>query len=82
MRESERNWKRAGRAESFPPKSFIYGEDPFTVLVWGFYIAPTKQNFKKNQNQKLLQGIKWEENQKGEQKLTSQKGSRKEQSIG
>ena len=33
---------------------------------------------KKKQNQMLLQGIKWEENQKGEQNSTSQTGSRKE----
>ena len=74
--------EREGRVESFPPKSFINGEDTFTLLVWGFYIAPAKKNYKKNQIQKLLQGIKWEENQKGEQNLTSQTGSMKEQLKG
>ena len=83
MKESEGKRKEAGIAERLPPKkNFINGEDTFTVLVWGFSIAPAKQNYKKNQNQKLLRGIKWEENQKGEQKLTSQMGNRKEQSTG
>ena len=61
MRETR---ERKGRAEIFPPKSFIKGEDTFTVLVWGFYITPAKKKYKKNQNQKIIQGIKWEENQK------------------
>ena len=40
MRESGGKRKEAGTAEKFPPKkNFIYGEDPFTVLVWGFYIG-------------------------------------------
>ena len=47
--------EREGRVESFQPKSFINGEDTFIVLMWGFYIAPAKQNYKKNQNKKLLQ---------------------------
>ena len=42
------------------------------------YTAPAKEKLqkKKNQNQKLLQGIKWEENQKGEQKSKIQTSSR------
>ena len=40
------------------------------------YIAPAKAKLQKNQNQKLLQGIKWEENQKGEQKLKIQTSNR------
>ena len=83
MKESEGKRKEARELKASRQKeTFINGEHPFTVLVWGFYIAPAKQNYKKNQNQKLLHGIKWEENQKGEQKLTSQTGSRKEQSTG
>ena len=57
-----------------------------SLLQWskGLYTALAKQNYKKKkkQNQKLLQGIKWEENQKEEQSSTSQTGSMKEQATG
>ena len=49
--------------------------DAVTVLVWGFYCQTPLQNTKKNQKQKLLQGIKWEENQKGGIKVKKSKSS-------
>ena len=57
--------KKCGRDESFLPKrNFIKEGDPLTVLVWGFY-SQTLYKLPKNQNQNLLQGIKWEEKEKG-----------------
>ena len=48
------------------------------------YTAPAKKNYKKNQNQKLIQGIKWEENQKcNKKKSKSNKSQESEQwSVG
>ena len=46
-------------------KSFSFSLD---TVHRSLYTAPAKQNYKKNQNQKLLQGIKWEENQKKDKK--------------
>ena len=49
--------------------------DAVTVIVWGFYSQTPLQNTKKNQKQKLLQGIKWEENQQGGIKVKKSKSS-------
>ena len=63
-----------------PAQNFIIGEDPFYNACLGLLYYPSQAKLQNNQNQKLLHGIKWEENQEGEQKLTSQTGRRKEQS--
>ena len=61
MRESGGKRKEAGTA----PAYFINEQKLSLVTVHRcLYIAPAKKNYKKNQNQKLLQGIKWEENHK------------------
>ena len=81
MRENERKEEtdeRAGRAESFLPKSFISEQKGLPIIVHQELIyCPSQRKItkKKNQNQKLLQGIKWEENQKGEQKSKIQTSS-------
>ena len=63
-----------------PTHNFIMEEIPFYSACVGLLYFPSQTKLQNNQNQKRLQGIKWEENEKGEQKLTSQMGSRKEQS--
>ena len=75
MREKE----KIGKTRAFA-KSFITGEDSFYSACVGLLYCPSQAKLQNNQNRKLLQGIKWEENQKGEQKLTSETGSRKEHS--
>ena len=61
MRESGGKRKEAGTA----PAYFINQKKLSLVTVHRcLYTAPAKQNYKKNQNQKLLQGIKWEKNHK------------------
>ena len=57
MRENERKGERVGRAESFPPKSFINGEDdPLQCLYGGFYSQPLIQNTKKKPKEKAITG--------------------------
>ena len=69
--------EKSGRAESFPP-NFLMSKKFFFWLQCSrsLYTALAKQNYKYNQNQKLLQGIKWEENKKcnkKSQKATSRR---------
>ena len=66
MRENERKRrkKKSGGDESFRPILLMSKNFPLVTVHRSLYIAPAKQNYKKNQNQKLLQGIKWEENKK------------------
>ena len=65
MKESEGKRKEVGTVERFPPNLLMSQKDiPRLQCSRSLYTAPTKQNYKKNQNQKLLQGIKWEENKK------------------
>ena len=66
MKEKKRKWKEAGTVERFPP-NFINGQkerSPYYSAPGAYILPQLKQNYKKNQNQKLLQGIKWEENKK------------------
>ena len=67
--------ERAGRVESFPPKTFI--SEPKRSLYYnvpGAYILPQPSKItKKNQNQKLLQGTKREEKKKGTKKVKNKK---------
>ena len=66
MGESERKGKEAGELKAsrqkeillMPKKVFV------TVLVWGFYSQTPFTKYQKNQNQKLLQETKREDNQK------------------
>ena len=64
MRESEGKRKGVGTAKRFPLILLMIKSSPLVTVHRSLYTAPAKQNCKKNQNQKLLQGIKWEENQK------------------
>ena len=65
--------ERERRAESFPPKNFINEKKGLPITVHQELIyCPSQAKLQKKQNQKLLQGIKWEENQKGEQKSNGQ----------
>ena len=56
MRESERNWKRAGELKA--SRHFINEQKEMfhTVLVWGFYRQNPFTNYQKLQIQTLLQG--------------------------
>ena len=74
VRENERKCKMGG--SSCPTTLLMSKRCPLLQCSRSLYTAPAKQNYKKNQNQKLLQEIKREENQKGEQKSKSQTGSR------
>ena len=73
--------KKCERDESFLPKrNFIKEGDPLTVLVWGFY-SQTLYKLPKNQNQNLLQGIKWEEKKKGTKEVKMSKSRKGEQCM-
>ena len=54
MRESEGKRKGAGTAERFPPILLMSKSSPLFIVHRSLYTAPAKQNYKKNQNQKLL----------------------------
>ena len=72
--------RKSGKAESFPPIFIIEQKNLALVTVHRrLYTSPSKQNYKKNQNQKLLQGTNLEENQKVIKR--SQKGKRRRKSI-
>ena len=64
MKESEGKRKEAGTAKRFLP-NLLMSKSCLRYSAVGAYILPQPRKiYKKNQNQKLLQGIKWEENQK------------------
>ena len=65
MRENGGKRKEEGTPEKFPPILLMRKKLSLVTVHKSLYTAPAKQNYKNNQNQKLLQGIKWEENQKG-----------------
>ena len=69
-RENERKQrkKKSVEVESFQPILLMSKKFPLVTVHRSLYTAPAKQNYKKNQNQKLLQGIKWEENKKKKDK--------------
>ena len=70
MKESEGKRKEAGTAKRFPPNLLMSQKHiPRLQCNRSLYTALAKKNYKKNQNQKLLQGIKWEENQKKGNKI-------------
>ena len=69
--KNERNWsirENGGSAKSFMSILLIDGLMDFTDLDYILYTAQSKGSYKKNQNQKLLQGLKWEETKKMQQK--------------
>ena len=76
MGESERNWRKSGRAESFPQKEILLMKEmPFYSACLGALIAnPSYKIPKKNQKEKLLQGTKREENQKVTKESQNVKG--------
>ena len=76
MRESGERRRKSGKYESFPPILLLSKKLSLVTVHRSLYTAPAKQNYKKNQNQKLLQGIKWEEIKKKEQKAKLQTGNR------
>ena len=71
--------RKSGKAESFPPILLLSKKFPFVTVHRSLYTAPAKQNYKKNQNQKLLQGTILEENQKVTKR--SKKGKRRRKST-
>ena len=71
MEEKE---KRRERWKLLAKNKFLLMEKITFYSASGAYILPpTKQNYKNNQNQKLLQGTKREENQKGTKKSQKSK---------
>ena len=72
--------RKSGKAESFLPIFIIEQKNLALVTVHRrLYTSPSKQKYKKNQNQKLLQRTNFEENQKVTKR--SQKGKRRRKSI-
>ena len=71
--------RKSRKAESFPPILLLSKKLSVVTMHRILYTATTKQNYKKNQNQKLLQGTNLEENQKVTK--WSQKGKRRRKSI-
>ena len=64
MRESGEKKRKNGKAESFSPILLLSKSSRLVIVHRSLYTAPAKQNYKKNQYQKLLQGTNLEENQK------------------
>ena len=54
--------KKNGKTGALRAKSLFTGQKVFDYSAEGAYILPSQVNYKKKQNQKLLQGVKWEEN--------------------
>ena len=71
--------RKSGKAENFPPILLLSEKLSLVTVHRSLYTAPTKQNYKKNQNQKLLQGTNLEENQKVAKR--SKKGKRRRKST-
>ena len=65
MRESGGKRKEVGTTERFPlKKNFINGEDPVTVLVWGFYSQTPFTYYQNNKTNTITMGAIRGDNQK------------------
>ena len=78
-RENERKGERAGKMKASCQFLLLSKKLSLVTVHMSLYNAPAKKNYKKNQNQKLLQGTNLEENQKVTK--MSQKGKRHRKST-
>ena len=64
------------------PKITIMKKLSYKVLFGGFYSQTPNTKYQKNQKQKLLQGTKWEENQKGTKEVKKSKAGQVNSGVG
>ena len=58
MKENGEKVKKAGELKAFAPKNYCLSDSPVQSLIKAYILLRTREIYKTNQNQKLLQGIK------------------------